>query len=398
MDHTEFQTIQPLPRAQRSVSCGNLPLIISLLCLLWVAAGCSRSSENHWIGKIEVIDGVQSVISDGPIYHSPDTTLQVVMTPDLVINGQGTTTDASFASVYGLTTDAKGNVYLADSDQSHIRKYAEDGKFLKTVGSKGSGPLNFQKPTDLAINAKNQLLIVDTELNRVTTLNEDLTLADIWDTPVVRPRRVRVDSEGNVLVFAITQHNLIYKFSPDGNILQEFFDPKAMLRINGDLDQLIAYSDAAMETSPDGYVYVSSRHPYRIQKFDRVSGLALQFNRTTPFDIVPFNSWAGNKEPPPVGISGALAVFPGGRILNIIQYQEFERAGTQVAGQPPDLRLAKVERWFDFFNAEGKWELTSKIDVSGFPMHVDSKGRIYFAEAEPPRVVRYTVQFPKGVD
>ena len=397
MTDTEYQAIHSSPRSQQAVGRQIHPLLISLICLLTLTAGCAKQTENRWLGKIEVIYGVQQINSDGPIYHSPDTTLQVIMTPDLVIKGQGTTADASFASTYGLTTDKSGNIYLADSDQSRILKYAEDGRFLKAVGSNGSGPLNFKKPTDLAINAKNQIIIVDTELNRVTTLNEDFTLADIWDTPVVRPRRVRVDSEGNVLVFAITQHDLIYKFSPDGKFLQSFFDPKAMLRVNGNLDQLIAYSDAAMETSMDGYVYLSSRHPYRIQKFDRVSGLALQFSRTTPFDIVPLSSWSGNQEPPPVGISGALAVFPGGRILNIIQYQEFTRAGIGYLGQP-DLKLTKVERWFDFFNAEGKWELTSKIDVAGFPMHVDSKGRIYFAEAEPPRIVRYTVQFPKGVD
>ena len=374
-----------------------LPALTAILFILTLTVGCGDRIADHWIGKIEVIDGVQRIISDGPIYHSSDTTLQVIMTPDLVIQGQRTASENGFASVYGITTDKQGNIYLADTDRARIQKYSDNGTLLKMVGSKGSGPLNFQKPADIAINAKNQLLIVDTELNRVTTLNEDLTLADIWDTPVVRPRRIRVDSEGNVLVFAITQHNLIYKFSPEGKFLQEFYDPTAMLRIMGTLDQLIAYSDGAMETSPEGFVYVSSRHPYRIQKFDRVTGLALQFSRTTPFDIVPLNPWPGNEQPPPVGLSGALAVFPNGRILNIIQYQEFEKTG---AGSPgmPHLKLTKVERWFDFFNAEGKWELTSKNNISGFPMHVDSKGRIYFAEAEPPRIVRYTLQFPKGVN
>jgi hypothetical protein len=375
----------------------HYPLWIALFLGFISLTGCGGSPDNQWIGRIEIIDGVQRIMNDAPMWHAPDSSLQVVLTEDLVIPGQANPAEHAFASVYGITTDRQGNIYLADAERSRVLKFGPDGAYIAAIGSRGTGPLQFVLPVDVAVDAQDRLYVLDNELNRVTSFNADLTLADIWDTPVVRPRRIRVDAEGNVLVFALTQHEEIYKFKPNGEFIKEFYDPKESLRIMGNMEQWMAYSDAAIETTDDGYVYVSSRHPYWIRKFDRVAGLEREFTRVTPFEIKPLDTWPGNEQPPPVGLSGALAVFPNGRIMNIIQYQEFDKVGLNSLGRPK-VKLTKVDRWFDFFTAEGKWEMTSKIKVSGFPMHVDRKGRIYFYEGDPLRVVRYTVAFPEGVE
>jgi hypothetical protein len=152
-----------------------------------------------------------------------------------------------------------------------------------------------------------------------------------------------------------------------------------------------------METTDDGYVFVSSRHPYRIRKYDRVFGLAVEFSRTTPFEIAPLNRWPGNEQPPPIGLSGSLAVLPDGRVMNVIQYQEFKNAGLNSFGQPK-VEIARIDRWIDVFTPEGKWQMTSKITAPGFPIHTDQQGRIYFNELEPPRIVRYLPEFPKGAE
>ncbi|MBM3264803.1 MAG: NHL repeat-containing protein [candidate division Zixibacteria bacterium] len=372
-----------------------VPLFGTALMLL---AGCGGSSDGQWSGRIEVASGVQRITSDAPIRHDAESTLDVSLTPDLTIAGAGSTPERSFTSIYGITTDRDGNIFIADTDNARILKFDPNGVFVRSIGSPGVGPMNFQVPVDMAVDAQNRLYVLDNQLNRVTVFNPDLqTIADIWDTPVIRPRRIRIDDEGNVLVFAITQHNLIYKFKPNGQVLDEFYDPKESIRIIGNIDQLIAYSDAMMEVTDDRHLFVSARHPYWIRKFDRVGGLALEFTRVTPFEMKPLETWKRNEQPPPVGISGAMAVFPNGRILNIIQYQEFERV-SETSGGIPKLKLTKAERWFDFFRPDGKWEMTSRIKVAGFPMHVDRQGRIYFYEGEPARMIRYTVKFPEGVD
>ena len=61
----------------------------------------------------------------------------------------------------------------------------------------------------------------------------------------------------------------------------------------------------------------------------------------------------------------------------------------------PQLKMTKMDRWYDFFTPDGKWEMTAQFAVSGVPMHVDRQGRIYFADLAEDRVVRYNFVFPE---
>ena len=372
------------------VKSGALPLLAAALVM-----GCAEADDDGmWRGRTEVIAGASRVISDAPIRHSPDQTADVALKEDLVIEGGE---DRPFSSVFGITTDRSGNIYVADSEQKRILKYDDAGTFLTSVGSDGVGPMQFRAPVDMVLDDDERLFVLDTELDRVTVFNPDLSFADIWQTQVSKPRRIRIDAEGNILIFVLTQHDLIYKFTPNGEPINKFYNPMETLRRTGTLKEFIAYSDAAMETTEDGYVIVSARHPYWIRKFDRVNGLELEFNRTTSFQMKPLQRWTTTQTPPPVGVSGVLAVLPDGRVMNSIQYQEFEQVGLNTMGMP-QLKMTKLDRWYDFFTSEGKWEMTAQFDVSGIPMHVDRQGRIYFADIEDDRVVRYTFVFPEELN
>ncbi len=375
---------------RRRLTAGVLPFLAAVL-----ATGCGDTRDDGlWRGRTDVVAGVSRVISDAPIRHAADQTADVRLEENLVIDGQG---NHSFTSIFGITTDRNGNIYVADSEQKRVLKFDPDGTFLTSVGSYGVSPLQFRAPVDMVLDDDGRLYVVDAELDRVTVFNPDLSFADIWQTQVSKPRRIRIDSDGNVLIFVLTQHDLIYKFTPNGQPIDEFYNPMETLRRTGTLKEFIAYSDAAMETTEDGYVIVSARHPYWIRKFDRVNGLELEFNRTTSFDMKPMERWTTTQTPPPVGISGGLAVLPDGRIMNSIQYQEFEQVGLNVAGMP-QLKMTKLDRWYDFFTPDGKWEMTAKFDGSGIPMHVDRQGQIYFAELEEDRIVRYTFVFPEELN
>lgn len=373
-------------------SC-RVGLAVKLFAGLLSMTGCGDGSDDGlWQGRIEVVDGVSRIMSEVPIRHAPDKTVKIAMDEDLVIDSR---TELHIGSVFGITTDRYGNIFVADATMKRILKFSEDGTFLASVGSEGAGPLQFKSPVDMALDKADKLYIVDSKLNRVTVLNPDMTFLDLWNTQVVKPRRIRIDAEGNVLLFAITQHDLIYKFRPDGNFIDSFYNPMESLRRMGALEDLIAYSDAAMETTKDGYVVVSAKHPYWIRKFDRVNGLELEINRATPFEVQPLKSWGVEPNPPPVGYSGSLALLPDGRIMNIIQYQEFEQIGLNALGMP-QVKLVKSQRWYDFFTPGGKWEMTAQPDTPGLPMHVDRKGRLYFHELENDRIVRYTISLPEG--
>ena len=367
----------------------------AIVVALLVFAGCGDARDDgHWRGRIDVISGVTRTMSEVPILHPADSTAELSLNEDLVLDGSG---EQKFSSVFGITTDREDNILVADAVSKRILKFSPDGRYLTSVGSDGVGPLQFRNPVDMVVDEENKLYVLDSELNRVSVFNPDLSYSDIWPTRVVQPRRIRIDADGNVLLFVITQYDLIYKFKPNGDPINSFYNPKEAPRRMGSLDDLINYSDAAMEMTNEGYVVVSARHPYWIRKFDRVNGLQAEFNRETSFDVVPLEEWEPEYGPPPVGISGGLAVFPNGRIMNVLQYQELEQVGGNLSGLP-QIKVSKYERWYDFFTPEGKWEMSAQLDVGGFPMHVDRHGRIYFAELEKNRIVRYVVVFPEELN
>ena len=362
---------------------------------LLVFSGCSDSQDDgHWRGRIDVVSGVTRIMSDVPILHPADSTAELSLNEDLVIDGRG---EQGFSSVFGIATDRNDNIFVADAVSKRILKFSPEGRFLASVGSEGVGPLQFRNPVDMVVDAEGKLYVIDSKLNRVSVFNPDLSYSDVWPTRVVKPRRIRIDADGNVLLFVITQYDLIYKFKPNGDPINSFYDPKESPRRMGSLDDLVNYSDAAMEMTNEGYVVVSARHPYWIRKFDRVNGLQSEFNRKTTFDMKPLKAWDPEYGPPPVGISGGLAVFPDGRIMNVVQYQELEQVGMNPSGLP-QVKVTRHDRWYDFFTPEGKWEMTAQPDVNGFPMHVDRHGRIYFAELGENRIVRYMVVFPEELN
>ena len=55
-----------------------------------------------------------------------------------------------FGRIHSLLADADGNVYVADAIAQEIRVFAPDGRRLRTIGRKGSGPGEFAGLNGLA--------------------------------------------------------------------------------------------------------------------------------------------------------------------------------------------------------------------------------------------------------
>ena len=116
-------------------------VVLSILTGAALVSGCGDVPEDgQWRGRIEVVAGVSRVISDAPIRHSPDQTADVNLIEDVVIDGRA---EGIFSSVFGVTTDKDGNIYVADAAQKQILKFSDDGSLLASVGSEGVGPLQF---------------------------------------------------------------------------------------------------------------------------------------------------------------------------------------------------------------------------------------------------------------
>ena len=119
-----------------------------------------------------------------------------------------------FECLMGVAVDDEGNILVADRDNHHIQKFTNDGQFLASVGTEGTGPLQFNSPTDIAFNVHNkQLYVVDSGNHRVQVLNADLTISKIfkekWNWDV---RSVTCDKDGNIYVIGCEGKSLQRKW------------------------------------------------------------------------------------------------------------------------------------------------------------------------------------------
>ncbi|UCE40354.1 MAG: 6-bladed beta-propeller [Candidatus Aminicenantes bacterium] len=64
-----------------------------------------------------------------------------------------------FYRVWDIQADAQGNIYVLDSGATRIQKYDKNGKYLQTIGRKGQGPGEFERPIMLTLDKDNNLYV-----------------------------------------------------------------------------------------------------------------------------------------------------------------------------------------------------------------------------------------------
>jgi DNA-binding beta-propeller fold protein YncE len=167
--------------------------------------------------------------------------------------------------------DASGNVYVADTGNSRVQKYAATGRLLKQWGALGYGDGQFDHPTGIAVspNGKN-VYVADTGNNRVQHFDANGTFISRWgriggpdlagsgDGEFNAPSGVAVGPDSKVYV--VDKNNArVQRFDAAGKFVSKWGSP-------GSSDGFFLNpSQIAIDSS--GAVYVTDTNCYRVQKF-----------------------------------------------------------------------------------------------------------------------------------
>ena len=146
-----------------------------------------------------------------------------------------------------------------------VKKFTLEGQFIASVGSQGSGELQFRFPWALAYNdTNNRVYVCDTNNNRITILNHDLTFHGSFGSKgsdagqFNKPEGISVDSKGNVLV-ADMRNNRIQVFDESGRYLSSITHTTPGQRLKGPV---------SVAVGPDDWVYVIEIDSNRVSVFD----------------------------------------------------------------------------------------------------------------------------------
>ena len=96
-----------------------------------------------------------------------------------------------------------GDIFVADghgaNTNARIVKFSKDGKFIKTWGKKGTAPGEFDTPHSLAFDSKGRLFVADRANNRIQIFDQEGKFLDQW-TQFSRPSGLFIDSRDMLYV------------------------------------------------------------------------------------------------------------------------------------------------------------------------------------------------------
>jgi tripartite motif-containing protein 2/3/tripartite motif-containing protein 71 len=128
----------------------------------------------------------------------------------------------------GVAIDAGGNILVVDFSNHRIQQFSPTGQHLKTVGTQGSGPLQFQGPVGITVHPlTHRVYVADCANHRVQVLNSDLTFSSSFgregsnNGEFDEPYDISTDREGNVYVADRYNHR-VQVFTADGVYLRQF--------------------------------------------------------------------------------------------------------------------------------------------------------------------------------
>ncbi|HKB09031.1 MAG TPA: 6-bladed beta-propeller, partial [Vicinamibacterales bacterium] len=134
--------------------------------------------------------------------------------------------DGELQNPSGLAIDrGRALLYVADAKKHQVLCYAStDGRFVRTIGKRGTEQGEFNFPTNLSVDHAGRLYVTDTLNFRVQIFDADgafvSSIGTQGDSPghLNRAKGVGVDSEGHVYV-ADTSFNNFQIFDADGGVL-----------------------------------------------------------------------------------------------------------------------------------------------------------------------------------
>jgi DNA-binding beta-propeller fold protein YncE len=170
-------------------------------------------------GNVWVTDGAKDRIliiaaAGEGVFPGSSAALEAWGTPD---SGEGEFDFQCSGFGYGdVAIDVAGNIYVADSGNQRIQKFAPDRTFLMSWGSEGIADGQFLCPTAVAVDRQGRVYASDLA-GKIEVFAPDGERLATWDEEASSPGRLAIDGDGHVWVADGT--NAILELAPDGSLL-----------------------------------------------------------------------------------------------------------------------------------------------------------------------------------
>ena len=276
--------------------------------------------------------------------------------PNYVLNWG--TAGGQFTAPSAVATDAVGNVYVADTGNSRIQIFDNQGHYITGWGGLGSAPSKYNNPSGIAVDADGLVYIADRGNNRVKVSFNTGILNHQWGSigtgsgQFTSPSGIAVDAARNVYVSDGVDR--IQKFDANGNFLSQWG------ATGSGPGQFSGPAGIAIDAK--GNVYVADQLNHRVQKFSGTGVYLSQFGG--------IGSGAGQLNQP-----NGVAVDALGNVyvaeLGNNRIQKFTAAG------------APIVSWGALGAGFGQFDLPAGVAV-------DPAGNVFVAEINNARIQKFS--------
>jgi DNA-binding beta-propeller fold protein YncE len=173
--------------------------------------------------------------------------------------------DGNFRQPTDVAWDSQGNTYITDGYiNSRVAKFDKNGRFIKSWGSRGTAPGQFNIPHTLAVDAKGLVYVGDRGNNRIQVFDGDGNYKTSFIN-VGAPSAICITNGPTQYLFASNSNpsttmdnGEIYKMTLDGKIVGKFGTAGKLLKEFGSVHE--------MDCRGENELYVGEITNWRVQK------------------------------------------------------------------------------------------------------------------------------------
>lgn len=209
---------------------------------------------------------IQHFGADGKTINEWGTFVDISANPGAAVGG-------TFNEPWGVAVGPDGSVYVSDTWNHRIQKFDGGGKFIKMWGSFGQSsadtPNALYGPRGISADANGHVYVADTGNKRIVVYDSDGNLLAQFGSEgfsvgqFSEPVDVKLDAQGNVYV-TDTWNQRVQVFTPSSD--GKSFTPLRQWPVTGWKSQSLD-NKPYIAIAPDGHVYITDPEGYRVIEY-----------------------------------------------------------------------------------------------------------------------------------